>query len=281
VTNQMHKLTIRRILVALDASTHSLAALEAAANMALLLKAELVGLFVEDINLLRAAGLPFVQEIRYALGERRAIDVPRMEAYLRAQAAQAQRDLSEMAERRHLRYSFRVARGPVSAELLAAALEADLLALGRLGRSLAQSELLGSTARTAVAHAKGPVLLMRAGVDLSQPVLVIYDGCPAAQRALWVGATLAQPNGSLHVLVWADDNETAKQFKSDIVMQLADIEVAISYRRLHDIEPDKLVETISHSNTGLLVIGTTASPLPPQTLQTVLERLDTPVLVVR
>jgi len=83
------------------------------------------------------------------------------------------------------------------------------------------------------------------------------------------------------VLVWADDNETAKQFKSDIVMQLADIEVAISYRRLHDIEPDILVETISHSNTGLLVIGTTASPLPPQTLQTVLERLDTPVLVVR
>ena len=44
--------TIRRILVALDASPHSLAALEAASELADALKAELVGIFVEDVNLL-------------------------------------------------------------------------------------------------------------------------------------------------------------------------------------------------------------------------------------
>ena len=56
---------IRRILVALDASTHSLAALETAAGLAARLEAELVGLFVEDINLLRAAELPFARETSF------------------------------------------------------------------------------------------------------------------------------------------------------------------------------------------------------------------------
>ena len=56
---------IRRILVAVDASTHSLAALEAASVLAEVLNAELVGIFVEDINLLRLAGLPFAREVRY------------------------------------------------------------------------------------------------------------------------------------------------------------------------------------------------------------------------
>jgi nucleotide-binding universal stress UspA family protein len=47
--------TIRRILVALDASPHSFAALEAAAHLAAHLEAELFGLYVEDENLLRGA----------------------------------------------------------------------------------------------------------------------------------------------------------------------------------------------------------------------------------
>ena len=62
-------LAIRRILIALDASTHSLAALHAAAEMAANMQAELIGLFVEDENLLHLAGLPFAQEVRSSSAE--------------------------------------------------------------------------------------------------------------------------------------------------------------------------------------------------------------------
>jgi len=51
-------LKIRRVLVAMDASPHSRAALEAAIELASHFEAELRGLFVEDINMLRAVGLP-------------------------------------------------------------------------------------------------------------------------------------------------------------------------------------------------------------------------------
>jgi len=56
MSEQYDEPTIRRILVALDASRYSLAALEAAIELAAGLEAELQGIFVEDVSELRAAG---------------------------------------------------------------------------------------------------------------------------------------------------------------------------------------------------------------------------------
>ena len=52
-----------RVLALLDASRHSLAALTAAVNLASLRHAELVALYVEDMDLLRCAAFPFSCEI--------------------------------------------------------------------------------------------------------------------------------------------------------------------------------------------------------------------------
>ena len=86
--------TIRRILVALDASHHSLAALDAAAELAASLEAELQGLFVEDANLLRLAGLPVARVVRYPFATPARPDPVRMERELRVQAAQARQALA-------------------------------------------------------------------------------------------------------------------------------------------------------------------------------------------
>ena len=56
-------MTLRRIVVGLDAGPRDRAALEAAAQLAARMQAELVGLFVEDIDLLHLAGLPFAREV--------------------------------------------------------------------------------------------------------------------------------------------------------------------------------------------------------------------------
>ena len=55
---------VRRILVALDASPHSHAALEEAAALAKPLQAELAGVFVLDAELLRLSALPVARETR-------------------------------------------------------------------------------------------------------------------------------------------------------------------------------------------------------------------------
>jgi len=64
------------------------AALAAAVELAVAMEAEPERLFVEDVNLLRLAGLPFVREVRHTVSLE-ALDSPRMERALKAQAAQA------------------------------------------------------------------------------------------------------------------------------------------------------------------------------------------------
>ncbi len=61
--NGTKQTAIQRILLALDASPQSVAALDTATELAGRLGAELTGLFVEDTDLLRMAALPFAAEI--------------------------------------------------------------------------------------------------------------------------------------------------------------------------------------------------------------------------
>lgn len=123
----------RRIAVILDASGHSYAALELALAIAAGLKAEVEGVFVEDADLLRLAGLPFVREVRGATLNEEQVTEDRLQRELRGLARQARQSLESSASRHGVRWSFRVWRGSVQAEILAAALEAEMLTLAPLG----------------------------------------------------------------------------------------------------------------------------------------------------
>jgi nucleotide-binding universal stress UspA family protein len=272
---------IKRILVALDSSVYSQSALEAAAVIASLFDAELSGLFVEDINLLRVAQLPFVREVRYPSGEAVTIDEAWMERYWRTQALAAQQQLSDVAAERALRWSFKVARGHVTDRLLAAALEADLLALGRLGRSRSKRESLGTTARQAMDRARGSLLLMGSVIDLELPLLLIYDGRETSRRNLGIAAILAQQSGQLRVLVWTDNHDEALNLKREVVEQLAELELEISFRRLYPSEQHGLVDALKNAEVGLLILGDVVNQLQPDTLLALLEELDLPVLILR
>ena len=122
--------TNQRILVAFDASTHSHAALETALQLAIKLEAELIGLFVEDINLFHLTGLPCAIELRFPFAKEAQPDAARLARELKIRAQQTQALLADLAEQAQVRWSFQVVRGNLTAELLAAATEADWLLLG-------------------------------------------------------------------------------------------------------------------------------------------------------
>ncbi len=274
-----HKLLIRRILVALDGSPHSQAALEAAAHLAELLRAELMGVFVEDVNLLRLAELPFAQEVRRHTATIEKLEVRYLHRQLQRQAEQAQADLKRVANAHALSATFRVARGPVSAEVLAAALEADLLALGRI--SHAGPPRLGSTAKTAVAQTSRPVLLMRPGLPFAQPILLVYDGSPGAERALEVAAYLAGENGRLQVLLWAENAQQALAQEEAIRQSQQPKGLNLQFRRLTQPDVANFAYLVRLSGTGLMVLSDTNTRLPTAVVHTLLEELDHPILLVR
>lgn len=277
------RIVIRRILVALDASDYSHAALEAAANLASTLQSELLGLFVEDIDLLHLAQLPFAQEISLPAARMQRLSFESMQRQFMARAAAARHELEEAAEKNRLRYKFRVVRGPVDSEVLQAALDVDLLALGRMGHSMIASRRrrLGSTARSAISRARSSVLLVRPGMDLKLPVIALYDGSEAGLRAVAIAATLAQYGGEVRILIWGADDETAYRLHQQVSVLLQDLDATVKYQHFHDQRPQDVVELIEKQGGGLLVFGATDSLLPADVLEALLEDTGMPILAAR
>ncbi|MDX1664253.1 MAG: universal stress protein [Candidatus Promineifilaceae bacterium] len=276
------ELAIQQILVALDNSTHSLAALHAAARLAATVHAKLLGLFVEDINLLRLASLPFAREVRWPTAREEKLDREQMEHDLRLRASQARRALAYAADQVEAEWSFRVVRGVVSKEVLEAALEADLLSLGRASRSERSHVPLGSTARAAAVQAPRPVLVARVGADLQQPIAVTYDGSPTGSRALAAAVQMARANESnLLILIVARDAETITRLAAR-AQRL--VQPHVSHTEIRAFRHDDeyvLAQTLQQETCGAVILGGESQILQGAALQTLLDELDCPVMVVR
>ena len=276
--------TLRHILVALDASAHSLAAVEAAADLAAAMKAEMDGLFVEDINLIRLASLPCTREVRHTASVA-SLDLEQMERALKAQAAEARQALAAAARRARVQWSFRVARGRVAHEVLAAAAAADLVTLGKLGRSRSPQARLGSTVLRVLAGAPMALLLVqewRARARGLRPVLVVYDGSEGAGRALDAAARLAEASGvSLTVLLLADDSEAIQDLKQAVARSLEGRSIEIRWRSLTRAEVLNLLRVIQSDDAALLVLSLSSPRLPQATVGKLLEHVTNPVLLIR
>ena len=271
--------TIKRILIALDASPHSLSALEAAAELATSLRAELLGLFVEDINLLRLAELPFAREVGHFSGTVRRVSTRHLERQLQTQAGRARQALDAIAGRAQVQWSFQVTRGQIASELQAAALDADLVILGKAGWS--GQRCLGSHARTFLAHTRGSTLILQEGVGLGLPVLVLYDGSRATQSALAAGTELMRAReGHLTVFVAADGQPEARRLQAESAEWLRQRGLRASYRWLARADVPRLCHAVRAEGGGMLVLHRDTPLLRGKALQTLLDEMECAVLLV-
>ncbi len=271
---------IRHIAVALDCSAHSIASLKAAAELARLMKADLTGIFVEDINLLRMAELPFSHEIRIYTAEPKKIEPSELERSLRLQAKSAKEALQRIANELRIEHSFRISRGMVPAEVIAAALEADLLVLGRSGRSPSCKKGLGSTARKALAEGKKPLLFMRPGFSAKEgPVLALYDGSEGARHALKAALALLHPGVTLTLLILEANPAKAVEMECELSEKLVPPDTLAEYYHLPPSDAKTLARYIRMAESGLLVLSDQMH-LPRETVHNLIEEIDYPVLLV-
>lgn len=270
---------IRRILVALDTSPHSVAALKAAIQLADEWGADLVGLFVEDLNLLRLAQLPFAHEVSAYSARVRAIGPDRLERQLRAQATRLRKQMARLAMRRGIRYSFEVSRGDIAAELLEQAESADLVILGKTGWS--ESRTMGSTTRLIVTRARGRVLIIRREGRLAPSLRVIYDGSDAAERALRSAAMLAErEDRELSVLLIAETEAGVSKLRKEAADLLRERGQAARYRALIAPDPTELAESVAALDC-VLVLPADIEGLAGEEMLAFLDQVECPVLVVR
>lgn len=114
---------VRRIVATLQPQRPARERVPAIADLARRMEAELLGLFVEDIELLHFAGLPFAHELGEASAVRRQVDVSAMERQMRARADELRAALTEALDEGPVQWTFRVERGPVQRQVLAAGIE--------------------------------------------------------------------------------------------------------------------------------------------------------------
>jgi nucleotide-binding universal stress UspA family protein len=274
------KLSVKRILVALDASANSREALTVAAGLARTLHSEIAGLFIEDINLVRLSELPFAREVIFAESSLRNIEREGLQRRLRTRAAVLRRELTELANEYQITSTFQVLQGSVSREILSASLEADMLAVGRLGQSIIRRTKLGSTAREVVARATSTVLLVKSGVE-SGPIIALFDGSAAGVRALRLAADLIDPVGDLRVLAWALDEQAAFERRQLAVEILKDDQSQVQFQHLSGDNPQQVIEWVNRQKGSLLILSDGEGNLPIDILQLLLEDAEQHILIVR
>jgi nucleotide-binding universal stress UspA family protein len=186
---------LQHILLPLDVSRDSLTALEIAFGLASAIGGEISGLFIEDEALLMAGSLPFAREVGSFSGISRQIGSADIETRFQAMAGKARAALAEAGRRLNVPSSFRITRGDVPAQILAAAADADMVVLGKAGWSAGILRKPGSTCLAILSNSRVPVLIAERGVTLAPPILVVNDGTPAGKRAVDFAAELARSLG--------------------------------------------------------------------------------------
>jgi nucleotide-binding universal stress UspA family protein len=283
VNTQGQRYNIRRIVVALDASPHSYAALEAAVRMAAHFGAELLGLYVEDINILRLAELPFVREVGSFSTTSRRVESQDIERQLRLRTLTIQRKFISLATQQQVQQTFRVTRGTVVTEIREAAAEADVLIVGKAGWSKISGRRLGSTARAAYSDDTPDLtVILQDGTRLGTPLLVVYDGSPLGQKALDVAAALMQTRtGPIHVLLLADGQMRVSGLQAAAAARLQAHDIAGRYRALTESNVPKLARAIQCEDSATLIIPVRIALFQEDALLDLLEEVDVPILLVR
>jgi nucleotide-binding universal stress UspA family protein len=258
----------RRIAVALDASEHSRRALQIAASIAAALEAEIEGVFVENADLFRLAGLPFLRELRHASVGEDALDADRLQREMRALARQTRQALEQSARQFGVTWTFRVWRGNIEAEILNAAVEAEMFALGRMGNF--------APFRPRVKAQQPPAHADRFAIG------ILYNGSDASTRALADAAELAgRQQAPLTVLLQGANPDTIDKLREKAAVLLGQMGEKVRFLPLETSNSETLAKAILRSGSDLLIVDAHNPLFDHRMLWQCLQALHCPVLVVR
>lgn len=268
------------ILVALDASPHSMAALEAAARLAHSIEAELEGLFVEDINWFQLGRHSLSNEVSEITGHIRPLNEDNIERQVQALSRRMERALRRVSELASINYNFRTERGGVENKLLDAAEEADLVTLGRVGQSLTRGTQLGNTARAILDKTDKPVLLLQHGLKLGDSLVCVYDRSERGKEALQMAKKLTQQiEAKLQVIAFMQQSEEPKQVIREVKKLLGDLRLPTRVFAVEVPEAFHLARLVTSKNGGLL-IGNRSQPLfSGNSLERILANIKCPILL--
>ncbi len=261
----------RRVVIGLEPAMLDAAALAAAAQLARSAGAELAALFVEDINLLRLASLPFARELGAASAARRRMEAADVERALKVQAAQLKRALAEAAQRLELQWTFEVARGQGLRVLLEWTGASDIVVLaGGTGRPTWQPAL--------EVLLRGTFRFERA---VAGRVAVALGGGPEALHVLSVAHALARASNAELVLLIAGEKTRAGEIAKRAAAWLGERGTAARYALMPDHAPARVAEVIARERPQALFWPGADHELSSVAISALASAINCPLIYIR
>ena len=173
-----YPLKIKKILLAVS-TLHDLTPLTTVIALAERLQAQLDTLFVEDINLLHLAELPFAHELDRVSGELRPVNLSLMEQALQVEAQRIRNTLVSSFKDKHIQWNLQVVRGNYINEVLSVT-DVDVLFMP------------GSKRMPATQTKKAPSRHNKLTRTANSPVYVYFKDDEESGRTLKLASEIAQ-----------------------------------------------------------------------------------------
>ncbi|MDH3418020.1 MAG: hypothetical protein OEQ25_02680 [Gammaproteobacteria bacterium] len=191
----------RAIIVALDPAAPGSAGLELLRDVAIEQSCKLLGLFIEDTELLAHAQSRLATEVMLS-GAARPLDFTQLERQLNAQSLAIRRIFEREAARLGLPHAFRTLRGQLVGELAIAAADAEMLVIELAQLATGAPSIWASQLEQLCRTDLPNVLYAREGWTTGSTVLAIIDEAADVETSGRAAASLARAgNSSLTVLL--------------------------------------------------------------------------------
>lgn len=269
----------KEILVALDHSHHSRAALESAAAIAQLMQAKVHGIFVHDDRWLRVSKLSSLFEIDELTGSVTPIKRNSVEQEIRSLERSIRDYFNRIVREHELSQSWSSTEGAVAEKVLEASKQADIISIGSRGRSYSRHEKIGSTALSIIQKANKPVLILQDRHTLGSSPILVFDGSEQSLSSLSIAVDIARENESRLTII-----DISKAFpsngydKSDLRKELNnDVETQIV--KLDQPDMSKFLLLVNKLRGGLLILPKNKRFTNKKVMEYILGSVTSPVLL--
>lgn len=275
------KILFSKILVALDSSRHSDAALEAAAAIAKALQANMYGLFIQDERWLQISRLSTATEVNELTGNIEPLAVHRLEKQIKILEGRIHRRFVQISRKHELSYRWNSLEGNVNDKLLEASRNADLITIGTRGKSFTGRHRIGSTARTVIEKSDKPVLILQKGLQINETVISIYDGSELSLKGIEFGLSLAEKNETKLIILKINSEGEGSDARNTLKDLVKESTVHVDIHVLDPFNSGTFINLVGRQYGGLLIIPDVNRFAKMATLEKLLYNLSNPILLMR
>ena len=246
---------IKNILVPLDGSEHSRAALEYAQWLADKFDGALFGQHVIDTISIEGT---FFHDVSGSLGFEPYLDFStKMREILEERGKVILEAFAESCQKKGIRYQTFLDVGLIANEICGRAKVADLVIVGHRGINEEFSTgLLGSTAETITRKSPRPVFVSTRKFKLVERALLAYDGSQRASSAMELAAEFcARLSLPLTVLTIGKEDKIIESIQHQAKAYLSSYAVETRYESARGYPEQKIIEYLGTFGHDLLFIG--------------------------